>query len=100
MNAVEAGKRRTAGAWVALVAGFRDVIEIVATGSLQQIAAGRGLVTQLRAGARQQCAAQDTVALPHAGIGREIAVANQRTNAQASFGCFLNLVEWQVVDID
>src|SRR5260370_36065368 len=72
MNAIEAGERRAAGAWIALVAGFCDVIKIVTARSLQQIAAGGGLVSQLGARACQQCAAQDAVALPHAAVGREI----------------------------
>src|SRR5216683_2019748 len=100
VNAVEAGKRRAAGARTTLVAGFCDVVEIIAAGSLEQIAAGRGLVAQLRAGTSQQRTAEDAITLPHAPVGGEIAIANQRSNAQAAIGGVFDLVERQAVDID
>ncbi len=100
MDAVEAGERGTAGAGVALVARLGDVIEVIAARPLQQIAAGGGLVAQLGAGARQQGAAQYAVALAHAGVGREIAVANQRADTQAASGSLFDLVERQPVDVD
>ena len=100
MNAIEPGECRAAGAGTSLVAGFCDVIKVIAAGSLQQIAAGGGLVAQLRAGARQQCTAQHRVALPHAGIGRKVAVSNQRADAQAALRRLFDLVERQPVDVD
>ena len=100
MNPVEAGKCRTAGTGAALVAGLCNVIEIVAAGSLQQIAAGRRLVAQLRAGACQERAAQNAVALPHALVACKIAVPHQRADAQATIGGLFDLVERQAVDID
>ena len=100
MNAVEACDRRAAGAGIAFVAGFCHVIKIIAAGSLQQIAAGRGLVAQLGAGARQQCAAEDAVALPYLWVGGKVAVSNQRADTQAAVGCFFDLVEWQSADVD
>jgi hypothetical protein len=100
VNAVEAGERRAAGAGATLVAWFRDVIEIIAAGSLEQIAAGRGLVAQLCTGAGQQRTAEDAIALPDPPVGGEIAIANQRSNAQAAIGSVFDLVERQAVDID
>ena len=80
VNAVEAGEGSATRAGIALVAGFGDVIEVITTCSLQQVAAGGGLVAQLGARACQQCTAQHTVALPHAGVGREVAISNQRAD--------------------
>jgi len=83
VNAVKTGNRGAAGAGISLIAGFCDVIEIVTAGSLQQIAAGGGLVAQLGAGAGQQCAAQHAITLPHARVGGEITVSNQCADTQA-----------------
>src|SRR5258708_9604922 len=93
MNAVEAGKSCAARTGTALVAGFCHVIKIVTARSLQQVAAGGGLVAQLRARARKQGAAQDGIVLPHAGIGCEVAVSNQRADPQAAIRCLLDFVE-------
>src|SRR5882757_6973728 len=49
MDAVEACERRTAGPGYTLVAGFCDVVEVVAARPLQQIAGRRRLVAQLAA---------------------------------------------------
>src|SRR3977135_3753156 len=100
VNAVEAGERSTEGAVASIVGGLGYFIKIVASGSLQQIAAGRGLFAQLRAGACQQGPAQDTVTLPHARVGGKIAVSYQRTDPQAPIGRFFDLVERQPVDVD
>src|ERR1700704_3158305 len=100
MNAVEAGKCSSTGAGIALVTGFGDVIEVVTTRSLQQVAAGGGLVPQLCARTREQRAAEHAVAPSHLRVGREIAVANQRADPQAAVGGFFDLVERQSVDID
>src|ERR1700743_931462 len=78
VNTVETGKRSAARARAALVAGFCDVIEIITAGPLEQIAAGRGLVTQLRAGARQQCTAEDAITPPHPRVAGEVALAARR----------------------
>ena len=92
--------RRAAGAGLPFVAGLGRVVEVIAAGPLQQVA-GRGrLVAQLARGAGQQRAAQHARSAPHARVGREVAVAHQRADAQAAVGGVLDPVERQTVDVD
>src|ERR1700688_5208336 len=70
VNAVEAAEGCATRAGIALVAGFGDVVEVITTRSLQQVAAGGGLVPQLLARTREQRAAEHAVAPPHPRVGR------------------------------
>ena len=84
--AVHALDRRAAGAGRALVAGLGDVLEVAATGALQQVAAdGRG-IAQLPGGAGQQRLGQHRIALPDPRVGGEVAVAGAGADAQAAVG--------------
>ena len=93
-------ERRTARARVALVARLRHIVEVVATRPLQQVAAGGGLVPQLRACPRQQRPAEDPVALPHTLVRRQIAIPHHRADAQASFRGIFDLIQRKSIDID
>ena len=84
----------------ALVAGLGDVIEIGATRPLHQVAAGRGFVAQLRAGAGQQGAAQHPVAFANAAVGGKIAVAHHRADAQPAIAGIFDPREVKPVDVD
>ena len=75
---------RAAAARLALVAGRRDVLEVVAAGALQRVAAAGGHVAQLPAGARQQRLRQHGVALAHPPVGRQLAVGHRGADAQAA----------------
>ena len=100
MLAAEAADGRAAAAGLAFVAGLVGVVEIGATGALEQVARGRRLVAQLARGAREQRAREQAIVAPHAGIGGEIGVAHQRADAQPSLGGRFDLVERQPVDVD
>ena len=62
VHAVEAGDGGAAAAGLALIAGRRDVVKIIAARALQKIAAGRRHVAQLRRGAGQDRARQHRIA--------------------------------------
>ena len=76
VHPIEAVERRAAGAGHAFIARFGSVIEIGTSRALQKIARRRRLVAQLGRSAGQQRARQHRVALPNAGIGRQIRIAN------------------------
>ena len=89
IHAVEAVESAAAGARLALVAGGRRVVEIEATRPLQQVAAGRGHVAELRRGAGEDGARQQRIARPDPLVIGEVAVRHERPDAQAaSLGFF------------
>ena len=100
MLAAEPAKRGTAAAGLAFVARLVGVIEIRATGALEQIAGGRRLVAQLAGGARKQRAREHAIVAPHALVGGEIGVAHQRADAQPAVGRRFDLVEREAVHVD
>ncbi len=97
---VHALQRAAAGAWLALVAGLGDVLEVRAAGALQQVAAGGGGVAQLPGGAGQQRLGQRRVAVAHGGVGGEVAVADRRAGPQRAVGQLLHGVQRQPGDVD
>ena len=100
VHAVVAAQRRAAAARLAFVAGHGDVIEIRAARALQEIA-GRGrLVAELRRGAVQQGLRQHGIALTDPGIGREVGVAHQGTDAEAAVGRLDDVAQGQARDVD
>jgi hypothetical protein len=99
MDPIESDQRRTSRTRLALVARFGNVVEIIATRPLQQIATRSGLVAQLRACTSQQRSAEHPVMLPHPRIGREVAVSHHRTDPQAALGGVFNLIERQAADV-
>jgi hypothetical protein len=100
MLARVAADGRAAAARLALVAGLVGVVEVRAARALQQVARGGRLVAQLARGTGQQRARQQAVVAPHAGVGGQVGVAHQRTDAQAAVGGAFDLVEAEAVDVD
>ena len=92
--------RRAAGARVAFVAGGGRVVEVVAAGPLQQVAAGRRLVAQLPAGAGEQRPREQRPVAANGRVGGEVAVADQRADPQAALRGRLDAVEVEPVDVD
>ena len=84
VHAVDALDRRAAAAGLALVAGRRGVVEIVAARPLQQVAAGRCHVAQLLRGARQDRAGEQRIALLDQRMVGEIGIRHERADAQAA----------------
>ena len=90
-----------AAAWPALVAGQIGLGTKVRTpGALQQIAAHRGHVAQLRRRALLQRLRDGGVILPHAVMLRHVAHARQRPNRQAGRRDVDLLQPRQAVDVD
>ena len=100
MNAVEARERRAARARIALVAGFRDVIEVVTARSLQQVPRSRRFVPQLSARAGYNRARQYAVLPPHAAVRGQIRVRDQCPDPQTAVACILDAIEVESGKVD
>ena len=101
VDAVEAVSRRTARAGMALVACLeRRVVEVVAAGALQQIAADGRHVAQLGRRAGQQCLGQQRVAVAHGAVVGQGGVAHHRADAQTAVGQGGDSRQWQPADVD
>ena len=100
MHAIEAGNRGAAAARLALIAGRRGVVEVIAAGALQEIAAGRGHVAQLRRSAGEEGAAQHWIAFGYQRVIGEVGVRHQRADAQAAVIGLLDAFERQVRNVD
>nr|GEU28231.1 hypothetical protein [Tanacetum cinerariifolium] len=98
--AIDATNGRASGARRALVARLVRVVEIRAARALQQVAGRGGLVAQLARCTGQQCARQHAVIAAHARVGRQVGIAHQGADAQATVCRGLDAVEGQAVDID
>jgi hypothetical protein len=100
VHAVDACDCRAAAARFALIAGRRGVVEIEASRSLQKIAAGRGHIAQLRRGAGQDRASEQRITCRDERMIGEIAIRNERADAQAAACRFLDLYQRQMRDVD
>ena len=100
VHAVEPGDRGAAAAGLALVAGRRGVVEVIAAGALQQVAAGRGHVAQLRRGAGEDRAGQQRIALGDQRVIGEVGIRHQRADAQAAVRRLLDGLERQPRNVD
>ena len=87
VHAVDAGDGRAAAARLALVAWRSRVVEIEAARSLQKIAAGRGHIAQLLRGSGEDRAGKQRIARLDVRVVGEIAIGNQRADAQPAFAC-------------
>ena len=67
---------------------------------MQEIAAGRGHVAQLRRGAGENCAAKERITRRDLRVIGEIAVGYERTDAQAAVLSILDSVERQMRDVN
>src|SRR5579884_3817152 len=100
VDAVEAVYRRATGARFALVALVIRVTKVIAASALQQIAARRGHVSQLRRGPGKQRFRKHRIALLYLGVPGKVAVAHQCTNPQAAIGGGFDAVERKAVDVN
>ena len=100
MNAVRADHGRAARPWLALVARRRGIVEVVAARALEEIAARRGGIAQLRRGARQDRARKQRISLLHPRVIGDIGVGHESTDAQPSCSGLLNVVQGQTGDVD
>ena len=100
VHAIEPLNGRAAAARLALIAGRRGVVEIQASRPLQQVAAGRRHVAQLRGGAGENRARKQRIALLDKRMPGEIGVRHQRADPQAPAFGFLHPVERQPRNID
>ena len=102
-DGVHAGKAAdgcAAAARLALVAGGGRVVEIGTAGPLQQVAAGRRGVAQLRRGAGEDGARKQGKARLDPGIVGDGGIARERADAQAAIGKRLDLLQGKGIDID
>jgi len=90
----------TAGAWLALVARLRHVLEVGATRSLEQVAARRREVPQLTGCPGEQRFRERRVEGAHAPVGGEVAVPNSRADAKAAVVSRVDPVVRQARDVD
>src|SRR5947209_7449909 len=72
--AVIAFARGTTTAWLTLVARLRDILEVDAARTLQEISAGRGHVAQLARGAREQRLRKYGVVCANCAVSGQVAV--------------------------
>ena len=102
VNPIVTVKCAAAAARISLIARWKcRIIEIIAAGSLEKIAANGGHVAQLRTRTGQQRFTQNRVAGFDQRVLGQIGVADHRSNADAFVaGEFLNLRERQTVDVD
>ncbi len=100
VHAVDAVDRRAAAAWLAFVARRARVVEVEAARSLQQVAAGRRHVAQLRRSAGEDGAGEQRIARLDLRVPGKIAVQDQCADAQAAVLRLLDPVERQMGDVD
>ena len=101
VDAVLAFERGAARAGLALVAGGeRGVVKVMAARSLQEVAAHRGHVAQLRRGAGEERLGKQRIARTHERMACRRAVADHGADAQAAFWQLANLGERQPRDVD
>ena len=100
IHAVKSVDRAAAGTRLALIAGGVRVVEIEAAGPLQEIAAGRGHVAELRRRAGKNRARQHRIALRDAFVISEVAVGDQRADAQPPCFGILNLRQRETSNVD
>ena len=84
----------------ALVARRRHVLEVDATGALEEVAGRGGLVPDLAGGAGEQGAGHDGIPAADEGVRGEVAVAHRRPDAEGAVGGLLHLAEGQPTDVD
>ena len=92
--------RGAAAARLALIAGRRGVVEVRAARALQEIAAGRGHVAQLRRSAGEDRARQQRIALGDQRVVGEVGIRHQRADAQAAVRGLLDGLERQPRNVD
>ncbi len=100
VDAVEAADGGTAAAGLALVARRRRVIEIVATGPLEQIAACGRRIAQLGRCTGQDGAGQQREILLDALVVGHRAVGGERSDAVAAIRQRLDVFQRQAIDVD
>src|SRR5205814_1525749 len=102
MNPIVAVNRAAAAARIPFIARWkRRVVEIIAAGSLQKIAADSGHVAQLWARTGQQRFTQNRITRFDQRVLSQIGITDHRSNPDAFVpGEFFNLREWQTVDVD
>jgi hypothetical protein len=100
VHAVDAVDRRAAAARRAFVARRARVVEVQAARSLQQVAAGRGHVAQLRRSAGEDGAGEQRIARLGLRVPGEIGVQDQSADAQATVICLLDPIEREMGDVD
>lgn len=101
MQAVEALTGIATTARRAAVAGGGGVVEILAAGALHQIAGNGGGIAQLRRSTREQCLRHGRKAAGERRIVGEVAVADERADANAAVSQPLDAVETvEAGDID
>ncbi|KPZ03471.1 sensory box/GGDEF domain/EAL domain-containing protein [Pseudomonas syringae pv. spinaceae] len=88
------------GAGLALVARHAGVVEVIATGALQQVTARAGHVAQLRRGTRQHGLAQQRITRFDQRVIRKVGVAHQRTDHQPARRRLADIAQRQAGDIN
>src|SRR6266849_1820091 len=92
--------RGAAAAWHTLVARLGDVLEVDAARALQQVPTSSGEIAQLARGACEQRLGEHGIARANGAIGRQIAVAHHRSDADAPIGEQFDAIIGQVGDVD
>ena len=100
VHPIEPGEGGATAARLALIARRRGVVEVIAARALQEIAAGRGHVAQLRRGAGKDRARQQRIARGDRGVIGEVGIRNERADAQAAIRRLLDGLERQARNVD
>src|SRR5471032_3332086 len=99
-RATESADGRTTTAWLALVAGLIRVIEVRATGALQQVAGGGGDIAQLAGSAGEQGAGEHRIVLSDPRVGSQVGVSYQCSDSQTTLRRGFNPVKSKAIDVD
>src|ERR1700758_1915563 len=94
VHAVDAADGGAAATGLALIARRARIVKIEAARPLQQVATGRRHIAQLLRGTSEYRAPNQRIARLDLRVPGEIAVRNQRTDAQAAVLDLLDFVEW------
>lgn len=100
MVAVQPAACGAAAARLALVAWRGGVVEILAAGTLQQVAAGAGHVAQLRRGAGEDRLDEQGIIRLDGGMPGQFGVADQGPDQQAAGGRPADVAQRQAGDVD
>src|SRR4029453_5886319 len=100
IHAVEAVDRAAACAGLALIARHARVIKVEAASALEEVAAGRRHVAQLRRSSSEDGARKQRIVFLDPLVIGKMAVGHKRADAQTAGIGLLDFREWQAGDVD
>ncbi len=100
MDSVHTVDRRTTGSRRTLVARRRRIVEVVAAGALQEVAAHTGRVAELRRSAGQDRTREQRITLLDPDVVRDLRVGRQRPEAEPTVLALLDRAKREMRDVD